>query len=151
MSQSINQGVGAVATNLLTKTDMSSYSTNRTYTLTVTDGTTTNTATTSVEFYQQIYWGASANTSLTDGQVIALSSQFATSRSLTESIGTANTYIYVAYPASFGAATFAVGGFADAGWTLVTRAFINASGYSSSYNIYRHTLATIGTYNVTVQ
>jgi hypothetical protein len=59
--------------------------------------------------------------------------------------------MYVAYPASFGAATFTVGGFTDNGWTLVTRNFINASGATVSYNIYRHTDITADTFNVIVQ
>jgi hypothetical protein len=70
---------------------------------------------------------------------------------MTQSIAASSQYVYVAYPAAFGAASFVVDGFADAGWTLVTRAFVNASGSSASYNIYRHTLIfAAGTYSVTV-
>jgi hypothetical protein len=149
-SQSIAPYIGALAIATRTTNLVQSFTTNRTYTLTVTDGTTTNTASTSVTFYSKAYWGASVETSLNDAQIIALSSEFSTTRVRTKSIATTDSYIYFAYPAAWGAATFTVDGFSDEGWTLVTRAFVNASGASVSYNIYRHTLPTTGTYAVTV-
>ena len=120
----------------------------------MTDGVTTNTATTSINFYSKEYWGASSQTSSTisDAQIIALSgSQFATSRQMTQNIATSGNYMFVCYPASFGAATFIVGGFADSGWNLTTRNFVNASGATVSYNIYQHQNATSTTFQVIVQ
>ena len=151
--QSIDNLVGAIQTNLRSFTNAASYTTSRTYNLTVTDGVTTNTGATSVTFYSKEYWGASAQTAstITDGQIIALSGAFATSRATTQTISTSSTYIFFCYPASFGSATFTVNGFPDAGWTLVTRNFQNASGGIVSYNIYQHTLATIGNFTVQVQ
>jgi hypothetical protein len=153
-SQSINQGIGSLATGLRTATDSSSYGTSRTYTLSVSDGTSTITANSSVNFLSQMYWGASSQTAgtITDGQIIALgNSAFATTRATTQTISTANTYIFFCYPASFGAASFTWNGYPDLGWTLVTRSFVNASGASVSYNIYQHTLATIGSFTYQVQ
>ena len=150
-SQGLNQSIGAIAIGLRAFTNSDSYTTDRTYTLTNSDGTTTTTASTSVMFLHKAYWGVSANTSLTDGQVIALSSAFATSRLNSQSVSPSAQYVYFAYPASFGAAAFTVNGLANTAWTLVTRAFINASGNSTSYNIYRSDNLLTGTYAVAIQ
>jgi hypothetical protein len=152
--QSIDNLIGAIQTNLLSFTNTASYTTSRTYNLTVTDGVATNTAATSVTFYSKIYWGASAQTAstITDGQIIALSgSAYATARAMTQTITTASNYMFVCYPAAWGAATFKVGGFDDTGWNLTTRNFTNASGGVVSYNIYQHWPANIGDYSVEVK
>ena len=153
-NQSIDNGIGVVPIALNQYTNGATYTSGRTYNLSVTDGVTTNAAATAVNFYSKEYWGASSQTagSITDAQIIALGgSAFATSRQMTKTISTSSTYLYVCYPASFGAATFVVNGFPDSGWTLVTRSFVNASGASVSYNIYQHTLSTIGNFIVQVQ
>jgi hypothetical protein len=153
-AQSLDNSIGAVPTALRSYTNAASYTTSRTYNLTVTDGVTTNTSATAVNFYSKEYWGASAQTapSISDAQIIALGgAAFATSRATTQTISTSSTYLFFCYPASFGAATFVVNGFPDAGWTLLARNFVNASGATVSYNIYQHTLATAGSYTVQVQ
>ena len=153
-NQYLDNGIGVVSIASRSYTDTASYTSSRTYHLGVTDGVTTNTAATSINFYSKEYWGASSQVagSITDAQIIALSgSAFATSRTTTQTIATSSTYMYFCYPAAFGAATFTVNGFPDTGWTLVTRNFVNASGASVSYNIYQHTLATIGSFVVQVQ
>jgi hypothetical protein len=152
-SLALDNSIGSVATNLTSYSHTSSYTTARTYIMTASDGTTTATASTTVNFYSKIYWGASAQTAstITDGQIIALGGAFATSRATTQTISTASTYLFFCYPAAWGAATFTVNGFPDAGWTLVTRNVTNASGGIISYRIYQHTLATIGDFTVQVQ
>ena len=156
-NQSINQGIGTLATGLRTATDSASYSANRTYTLTVTDGTTTTSANTAVTFYSKLYWGVTnvLAASITDAQIIALGgSAFATARQTTQTFNTTTNYVYFCYPAAFGAVTsFVNNGFPEsvAGWTLVTRNFVNASGGTVSYNIYQHTQSNIGSYTVQVQ
>lgn len=156
-SQSLNQGIGALAIGLRTYTDTADYTTTRTYTLTVGDGTTTVQANSAVTFLNKAYWGDSANTSLTDGQVIALSKDFYASRTVIapeaapKTITCAAEYMYFAYPASFGAATFIVNGLLNTAWTLVTRDFVNASGATVSYRIYRSDNLLTGTYIVEIQ
>ncbi len=152
-NQSINQGIGSVAVGNYTKTDSSSYSTNRTYVLTITDGVTTNTASTSVSFLNKEYVGVSATVpaSISDGQIIAMTGSFATSRAISFSASPSAQYIYVAYPASFGAATFTVNGLPNTDWTLTTRNFVNASGATVSYRIYNSNNLLTGTYAVVVQ
>lgn len=151
--QAIDNLVGAVQTGLRSFTNAASYTTSRTYTLTVTDGVTTNTGATSVTFYSKIYWGASGQTAstITDGQIIALGGAYATARAMTQTITTANNYMFVCYPAAWGSATFTVNGFLETGWTLVTRNFQNASGGIVSYNIYQHPQPNVGNFAVQVQ
>ena len=150
-SQTINQGIGTVAVGTLTATDSSAYTSSRTYTLTVANANGSATASTSVSFESKNFWGASANSSLTDGQIIALSSGFNTGRQMTQSITASAQYIYVAYPAAYGAANFNVNGLPNTAWNLVTRAFANASGYSASYDIYQSQNLLTGTYTIGVQ
>lgn len=140
-SQSIDQGIGSLLPSLRTYTHSGqTITTNRTYTITVNDGATPATSSTSVLFSNKRYWGTSTLTSLTDAQIIALSSEFSSSRVQTRTFDcTGGKYFYFAWPTSFGTPSFKVGGLSFSDMTLVTRAFVNASGYSSSYDIYRVT------------
>lgn len=137
-SQSLNQGIGAIAVALrawaITGANLTS---NTTYTVTAGDGVTTDTGSTSVSFYHKFYWGLDPDTTVTDPEIIAFSSQFDTGRANTKTFTAAGQYIYFAYPASWGAASFKVNGLPNTAWTLLTRAFVNASGASESFNIYR--------------
>lgn len=142
--------IGSLAAALRTYTETGPFTSTRTYGLTVSDGTTNANASTSVNFRQKRYWGVSANTSLTDPQILALSSEFATSRAQTRSFTPSAQYIYFAYPTSFGSATFTVNGLLNTAWTLVQRTFVNASGYSEQYNIYRSDNLLTGSFSVTI-
>lgn len=120
------------------------FSTDKTWTLNVDDGSGHNpghgaSASTSLVFRDKRYWGVSPNTSLTDAEIIALSSEFSTSR-IKDVIynATGGNYIYYAYPASFGNFTAVkVGGLAFSDYTVTLRNFTNASGYASQYNVVR--------------
>jgi hypothetical protein len=149
--QFIDNGISFVPTGTFTATDDESYTSNRTYTLTVGNNATNITAKTTVAFEQKNYWGASALASLTDYQIISLSSAFATGLAQSRTITASNQFIYVAYPASYGAATFTVNGLLNTAWNLTTRSFTNASGFGSSYNIYQSQNLLSGTYIVTLQ
>lgn len=151
--QSLDNSIGSVSSILRSYTNAASYTTSRSYNLTVTDGLTTNTAATSVTFYSKEYWGASSQTAstITDAQIIALGGSFATSRGMTQTINPTGNYMFVCYPASWGAATFTVNGFLETSWTLVTRNFQNASGGIVSYNIYQHPQPNWGSFSVWVQ
>ena len=150
-SQSLNNGINGMALALRGTNHTSTYTTDRTYTLTVSDGITTPTASTSIAFSHKRYWGVSANATLTDGQVIALSKEFSATRVKGAfSLSAAAKYLYYAYPASWGAASFTVNGLPSTAWTLVTRAFVNASGNSTSFNIYRSDNLLTGTYSIEV-
>lgn len=121
------------------------------FTLTASDGTTNVQATTTVAFRQKRYWGVSANASLTDAEVLALGNdEFSTGRGTSKTISASGQYLYFAYPAAWDTATFTVNGLLNTAWVLVTRGFVNASGFSSSYNIYRSQYALTGTYQIVI-
>lgn len=85
------------------------------------------------------YWGVSATAAITDAEILALSSELATSRVQTHNnFNPSGQYIYFAYPAAFGLATIKFNGYiATTSFQLTTRNFTNAFGYQESYYIYR--------------
>lgn len=114
-------------------------STDWTVNMSATDGTTTDTASTSVLFRNKRYWGVSPNTTLTNSEILALSQEFSTSRvkDVTYDASGGN-YVYYAYPSSFGSLTAVkVGGLAFSDFSTTVINFTNASGHSSSYNLVR--------------
>lgn len=143
VSQSIDNGVGSIDPTLRTyqiTIPSPGLSTNRTYTLTVNDGTRNGSASTSVLFENKAYWGASALTSLTTSDILALSNQaFATSRQRSVTYNcSATAYPYYCYPAAWGApSNVMVGGLAFSDFTATQQSFTNAHGHTSSYYVVR--------------
>lgn len=150
-TQSLNQSIGSIDEDLRTYDHTDSYTTNRTYTLTVSDGTTTDTANTTISFLRKMYWGVNSGTTINDAGILALSgSQFATSRSKTFTVSPSSQYIYFAYPASFGTATFHINNFLVNDFVLSVQDHTNASGSTVSYNVYRTNNVLTGTYTIEV-
>lgn len=94
---------------------------------------------------KKVYEGVNANTSLSDGDIVALTSQFQTSRILSVTLAPSGQYLYFALPTSFGAATFNVNGLLNTAWILTTRTFDG-----DTYNIYRSQNLLTGTFQVAV-
>lgn len=138
-TQSLNQGIGSLEPSLRTYTYETEISSNTTFTITGSDGKTTKTASTSVNFMPKRYWGVSAKTSLTDAEIIALSSELSTSRQQKRTFNcSGGKYFYFAIKTSYcSGIQFKVGGLAFSDMIVTTRQFTNASGYTDSYNIYR--------------
>ncbi len=138
-SQSLNQGIGNLDPTLRTYTYESPISTDTTFTITGTDGTTQKSASTNLRFLPKRYWGVSAKTSLTDEEIIALSSELSTSRAQTRTFDcSGGKYFYFAIKTSYcNGIKFKVGGLSFSDMLVETRQFTNASGYTDSYNIYR--------------
>jgi len=147
-SESINQGIGSITPSLLTYTDNTSYSTNRTYTITVGDGTNTDQASTSVTFLNKRYWGVSANTTLNDAQIIALSSELSSTLAKSFSSTPSAQYIHYCFPNSFGDPSFTVNGLTNNDWTENIQTHVNASGNSTSYSCWRTNNLLTGTYSI---
>lgn len=147
--------------------------TNATYTLTVTAGALSSTSSTSVNYYNRIYYGTSSvDSSISDAQIRALTySPLSSSRAVSSTDFGSSNYVYFAWPASFEGASpichstgpaptyTATAGtttncFKDGAnnnvtsFILETRTFTNASGYSSTYNIYRSRNSVGGTFQV---
>lgn len=147
----ISQTVNSVARTSPYIPAPSTVSTNQTYTLQVGDGQTTASSSRTVTFTHNRYWGVSAEPTLDDAGVVALAGkEFSTSRAQSRTFTPAAEYIYVAYLATAGAALFTVNGFLDDSWVLVQRQFVNASGYSAEFRIYRSANRLTGTFSVVV-
>jgi hypothetical protein len=162
----LRQLVGAGATNTITNNASTlafsnlSLSNDTTWTLTVGDGQgVTNTATTAVLFQNYMIWGRSTNTTLDNAALQSLHTSggganraFSTSRNRSITLDGGGQYLYIAYPAGFGAATFTVGGLPNSAWTVATNSYTNASGYATNYLIYRTDTIQNGTgINIVVQ
>ena len=145
-SQSLNQGIGTLANGVRSYTYSIPITTNKTFTITVGDGTTTANASTSVVFYNRRWWGTSALSSLTGPQILGLASdELSTGRSKSMTLNGNGEYIYYAYPSAWGTATFTVNGLLNTAWTLSIVSHTNASGHTENYNVYRTNTIQNGT------
>jgi len=152
-SQSLNQSIGSLSTALRTYTHTTSFTSNRTYTLSASDGTTNPTASTGISFLPRYYYGQSAMATVaSSSDVLSMPLQpFASSRSLSVSnYAISSAYRWFCYPASYGTANFTVNGLANTAWQLTVLSVTNAAGYTQNYNCYRSTYALNGTYSFTV-
>jgi len=138
-SQSLNNGIGALAPNITSYNHTPvAITTNTTYTISGIKGVQSASGGTTVNFYQRRWWGTSPLTSLTSPQILGLANnEFATSRNKSFTINGGGQYIYYSYPSSFGAATFTVNGLLNTAWTLFVVSHTNASGFTENYNVYR--------------
>jgi len=118
-----------------------SLTTDKTYTLAVTDleGGTDN-DTEQVLFRNYRWWGTSASTSLTSGDILTLAnSEFETDYVQTRNFdASAGVYLYFAWPTSFGASpAFTVNGLPDSSWVTATVSHTNASGDTRNFDTWR--------------
>ena len=121
---------------------------NQTFTLAATDGTTTDSKSVSVGFANQIYWGAASDTSA----VASLSNKtLSNTKSRTITVNaTSGKYIIYALPKRLGTVTFKVNGF-DGGFSSPEEKNItNASGYTEAYYVYKSTNANLGNTTVVI-
>lgn len=140
VSQSLDNGIGALDLALRAYDWPDDISTSTAFTLTSSDGQQTSHATTSVVFQRKAYWGASALTSLANADILALSSNaFATSLARAVAYDcTGKKYPYYCYPASFGPLTdVRVGGLAFSDFTQTIVSLTNASGHTEDYYVTR--------------
>ena len=125
---------------------------NKSFTLTCSDGENTVSASKSITFFDKIYWGSKDKSSLDSEFILSLSdSKFATAKAGTYSMTIpTGEYGYIAIPSSFGELSSVwIGGFEA---TVLDRGeidFTNASGYTSKYKIYRTGRAGLG--SITMQ
>lgn len=139
--------VGAITptstvTKLLTGLNLTG---NKSYTLTAGDGASTVSRSTTISFAHKRYWGVSATTNPTSADVLALSQEFASGKGQGRSMDGQGKYLYFAYPASWGDASFKVNGLQSTAWTKSVIAFTNASGNTTNFNVYRSNTIQNGT------
>lgn len=135
-SLSIDNGVGSVSGS--SKTVNVNVSTNTTYRLTASDGKSTDSATTTIQFLNKVYWGTSANQSLNNGEVNSLSGQMlSSSKNRAINVNGNGQYIYYCYPASWGDAIFTIGGLVNSAFTKTIQNITNQYGDVTSYAVWR--------------
>lgn len=109
--------------------------------MTVTDGTTPASDTSTVYFRDRRYVGlTNVISGISDAQIRGLASaSLATSRMWgpTAITPVGDDYIWVCYPSSMGTATFKIEGLSVTGWSVTTGDFVNAYGYTNTYLKYR--------------
>lgn len=153
VSQSLNQGIGTIDKNLrnYSITD-ANISTNKTYTLTVSDGTNTASKSTTITFSQKRYWGVSESSTLTDTDILKFNQEFSTGKIQTRTFNcSGGKYFYFVIPTQYcNNIAFKVGGLAFSAMEVITRNVVNASGHTASYNIYRPTNIQTGS-NIMVE
>lgn len=114
--------------------------TSETWTLTVNDGTKSDSAQTTLSFEPKVYWGVSPDTTLTSSGVLGLASEsFATALGRSMSFNcTGGAYPYYAFPQSFGLPnSVVVGGLAFTAYTVTVQPVTNAQGFTQEYNVIR--------------
>lgn len=146
VSQSLNQGIGDLDASLREYTYTTPIASDTTFTVTGSDGKNTATGSTKISFLPKRYWGVSEKTSLTDSDIIGLSSELSTSRTQTRTFDcSGGKYFYFAIKTSYCTGIkFKVGGLSFSDMEIETRQFTNASGHTDSYNIYRVTKIQTG-------
>lgn len=156
-SQSITPVIGSMNTSLRATNATGSFTADTTWTLVVNDGTGLpegiRTNTTSIAFRHYMSWGIASTTSLSNSQIQNLHTntaagagrEFRTGKGKSVSISGNGQYIYFAYPASFGAASFIVNNAPNTAWISNTVTYTNSSGNASQFLIYRSTDVQFGT------
>lgn len=134
-----------------------SYTSRTVFTLAATDAGSSSfdpasaSKTAALNFYNSVYYGASAIPSTIDSEfLLGLTSALASSKAKTVTVNAGSgQYIWYASPTRFGSCSFNVGGF-DGGFTLAaTFSHTNDSGYEENYYVYRSDNANLG--NTTVK
>lgn len=153
VSQTVEGEAVDVAARSKTLTGLN-MSANRTFTMTATDEREkTDSATTTVNFLNGIYYGAAAAPETLDSAfILALQSKVLSgSRGRTIDVTAAEgQHIWYALPARLGTCRFTVGGF-EGGFDLAaTMDFTNAKGYTESYYIYRSGQTGLGETKVVI-
>lgn len=129
-------------------TQITGVTSSQTYTLNVSDGSTSASRAVSVSFANRIYYGAAADLTAVTSLSSVLSND--PERTITVNAG-AEQYIVYAIPARLGNVVFFVGGFEGGFEPPVTQALTNQSGYAESYKIYRSTNKNLGDTTVEVR
>jgi hypothetical protein len=157
VSQSLNNGIGAITTGVRSYNHMDTITSTRTYTISAFDGTTTDTDSATITFGLKKYWGTTVLLSDLNETNIesAENSSVSTSRSNNYTVNPSGNHVFFAYPASYGLATVKDGNnntFAD--WanggvqstSPYTVLVTNTYGVSANYYVYH----TYNNYNGSV-
>jgi hypothetical protein len=129
----------------------SNITSNKTFKLEVSDGKTTVSKTTSINFYNGRYYGVSNSETYDSDFILSLNKTLTNSRACSFTVGCGQgQYIFFAIPTRFGTPTFVVGGF-EGGFSLIsTMDFTNSSNYTEPYYLYKSENHSLGNTTVNV-
>lgn len=124
----------------------------KSYALSVGDGQNTANSSTSVTFRNRRIYGVSTNDTLNNANLNSMTYDYNNGRGQNRTFNCSGHYMYFAYPASYGTASFLVNGLSSTAWVESEQTYTNPSGYSELYKIYRSTYVQNGSgIAVTVQ
>lgn len=127
---------------------------NKSFTLTCSDGENSASASKNITFFDKIYWGSKAEGTINSAFVLGLSDKkFATAKAGTYSMTVATgEYGYIAMPTSFGVLSSVwIGGFEATVDDMGEIDFTNASGYTSKYKVYRTGKSGLGSISMQIK
>lgn len=146
LNWALNKGVitqklnGSIITNTLrTYVINSTINSNTSFTLEVSDDKNSTSRSTSVSFFSKRFYGVNSKESLTSADILTLNGELSTSRGQSRVFNCSGQYIYIAYPQSFGAATFKVNGLSSTAWEESAINVTNQYGFTETYRVYRST------------
>ena len=123
--------------------------TNKSFSLSATDGKTTVNRTASINFYNGRYYGVSNSETYDSAFILSLNKTLTNSRACNFTVNCGpGQYIFFAIPTRFGTPTFTVGGFTGGFIKAQTLDFENKFGYVESYDIWKSENSNLG--NITV-
>ena len=130
-----------------------SITTDKCWTLAITDGVTPSSASTCIYFYVQKWYGTTADAAPTAGDVQAGTGMWtyltAANRALlATNITGAGKYIFYAYPSAWGNVSLYVNGFSTM-WNQTTVSLTNAYGDTRNYYVFTSPTTIIGTITLT--
>ena len=109
---------------------------NKIFTLTAKKDNQTKTKQVSIQFLNNIYWGATSNPNPTNAEILASNKQLSNSKSKSVVYDCSGGKRYfIAYPKRLGSVTLSVNGFPNNNFTQIERAFTNEFGYIEDYFI----------------
>lgn len=109
---------------------------NKIFTLTAKKDNQTKTKQVSIQFLNNIYWGATSNPNPTNAEILASNKQLSNSKSKSVVYDCSGGKRYfIAYPKRLGSVTLSVNGFPNNNFTQIQRAFANEFGYIEDYFI----------------
>lgn len=133
----------------------SNISANKTFTLTVSDGKNSSNRSITYTFQHRKYWGVSTLPGTYNSAFIKslTSSEFSTTKAKSSFniISGTGQYIFYCFPTAWGTPTFNVGGFKGGFEKIATIDFTNASGNTTSFDIWKSENSNLGTQSIIVE
>lgn len=107
----------------------------------------------SIKFMNKVYWGTRSIGNYDSAFVLSLQQkELSETKARTITVNpTTDDYIYYAIPSSYGEPIFTVGGFEGGFLKETSIPFTNASGYTTSYDIWRSNNKNLGNTTITIK